>query len=80
MSVLILLSVTFEPSTAFCNLLDFGVFSTTEHPSQLYAFETSPPATKRASMTTQLCTTECPAANGQIYVSPYGEVRQNHPL
>ncbi|KAJ6060563.1 hypothetical protein N7499_012602 [Penicillium canescens] len=35
-------TVSFEPSTLYCNLLDFGSFSQTSHGSQLYAFPTSP--------------------------------------
>lgn len=68
-------SVSFEPSTLYCNLLDFGSFSQTSHGSQLHAFPTSPPVTKQPTMTTRRCATTCPEANGQIYVSPFGEVR-----
>ncbi|KAJ5451884.1 hypothetical protein N7445_000067 [Penicillium cf. griseofulvum] len=66
-------TVSFEPSTLYCNLLDFGSFSQTSHGSQLYAFPTSPPATKQPTMITRRCATTCPEANGQIYVSPFGE-------
>ncbi|KAJ6100056.1 hypothetical protein N7467_001591 [Penicillium canescens] len=66
-------SVSFEPSTLYCNLLDYGFFQTTSHGSQLYAFSTAPPATKQPSMTTGRCSRTCPEANGQIYVSPYAE-------
>ncbi|KAJ5158255.1 uncharacterized protein N7500_007906 [Penicillium coprophilum] len=66
-------TVSFEPSTLYCNLLDFGSFSPTPHGSQLHAFPTSPPATKQPTMTTRRCATTCPEGNGQIYVSPFGE-------
>ncbi|KAJ5382454.1 hypothetical protein N7517_000365 [Penicillium concentricum] len=66
-------TVSFEPSTLYCNLLDFGSFSQTSHGSQLHAFPTSPPVTKQPTMTTRRCATTCPEGNGQIYVSPFGE-------
>ncbi|KAF4771751.1 hypothetical protein N7455_008177 [Penicillium solitum] len=62
---------TFEPFTLCCNLLDYGSFQTTSHEIQFYA---APPATKQPSMTTGRCSATCPEANGQIYISPYGEV------
>lgn len=68
-------SVTFDPTTLYCNLLDWGTFSSNPHGSQLYAFSAPPPATTKPSLTTRRCSTACPAANGQIYVSQYGEVR-----
>jgi len=66
-------TVSFDPSTLYCNLLDYGSFEASSHGSQLYAFSTAPPVTKQPSMTTRRCSTSCPEANGQIYVSPYGE-------
>ncbi|KAJ5780056.1 hypothetical protein N7457_005216 [Penicillium paradoxum] len=64
--------VSFEPSTLYCNLLDYGYFQPTSYGSQFYAFSTIPPATKQPSITTSRCSMTCPEANGQIYVSLYG--------
>ncbi|EYE94594.1 PAN domain-containing protein [Aspergillus ruber CBS 135680] len=60
-------AATFDPSTDQCVLYDFGVFSQTAHSVQLYAFVTDPPVTQTPSLTSRLCSTSRPAANGQIY-------------
>lgn len=58
---------------ANCRLYTNGNFSTTKLEGVHYAFVTDPP-TKDAELTdAKRCSTECPSADGQLYVSPTGK-------
>nr|KMM66552.1 hypothetical protein CPAG_02890 [Coccidioides posadasii RMSCC 3488] len=66
-------AATFNPIENKCQLWDFGTYSAIGQDSQLYAWVTDPPVQVTPKMSSRLCSTTCPEADGQIYVSKYGE-------
>jgi hypothetical protein len=59
---------------ANCRLYTNGNFSTTSLEGLHYAYVTDPPTTEAQLSDAKRCSTECPYADGQLYVSPTGEV------
>lgn len=60
---------------ANCRLYTHGNFSTSHQEGVHYAFVTDPPTKDAELSDAKRCSTECPSADGQLYVSPTGEVR-----
>lgn len=57
-----------------CKLYGYNKFSTTHIPQIHHAFVTDPPTTAPLASDAKMCSTECPYAHGQLFVSPTGEV------
>jgi hypothetical protein len=58
---------------ANCRLYTNGNFSTTKLEGVHYAYVTDPPTKDAELSDAKRCSTECPSADGQLYVSPTGE-------
>ncbi|KAK1763882.1 PAN domain-containing protein [Phialemonium atrogriseum] len=56
-----------------CRLYEHGKFSTTKQEGAHYAFVTDPPTNDPVLSEAKLCSTECPEADGQLFVSHTGE-------
>ncbi|KAK7948537.1 uncharacterized protein PG986_009423 [Apiospora aurea] len=56
-----------------CKLYGYNQFSTTHIPQIHHAFVTDPPTTAPLASDAKMCSTECPYAHGQLFVSPTGE-------
>ncbi|KAH6973100.1 hypothetical protein BKA56DRAFT_676884 [Ilyonectria sp. MPI-CAGE-AT-0026] len=69
-------SVTYaagDGSTPNCKLYGHGLFSQTVIAGVHHAFVTDPPTEEPKVSEAKLCSTECPAAHGQLFVSATGE-------
>ncbi|KAH6669665.1 PAN domain-containing protein [Plectosphaerella plurivora] len=62
-----------EGGHANCRLYTNGNFSTTKIEGMHYAFVTDPPTKDAELSDAKRCSTECPSADGQLFVSPTGE-------
>ncbi|KAK8094230.1 hypothetical protein PG997_000915 [Apiospora hydei] len=56
-----------------CKLYGYNQFSTTHIAQIHHAFVTDPPTTAPLASDAKMCSTECPYAHGQLFVSPTGE-------
>ncbi|KAK8025932.1 hypothetical protein PG990_003755 [Apiospora arundinis] len=56
-----------------CKLYGYNKFSTMHIPQIHHAFVTDPPTTAPLASDAKMCSTECPHAHGQLFVSPTGE-------
>lgn len=69
-------SVTYadsDGSNPNCKLYGHGKFSLTAAPGAHHAFVTDPPTDEPKISNAKLCSTECPDAHGQLFVSVTGE-------
>jgi hypothetical protein len=57
-----------------CKLYGHGGYSTAHVPGVHHLYATNPPTIAPDHFENERCSTECPAADGQIFASPTGEV------
>jgi hypothetical protein len=74
-------SVEYDNNSKLCVFFNGPYFSTVDAGSEAFDWLhfIDPPAQPAAHNITHMCSTDCPAAHGQKYVSEFGEVLSSSP-